>query len=185
MAHVVTGKVRLSYVHLTQPSENLSGKLKYSCVILIPKSDTQTVERINAGVAQAKEEGRVKKWQGKIPMSVQSPLRDGDGQKPRGGAYGEECKGHWVLNATANEDRKPNIVDLNLQPILNASEIYSGMYARVGIDIYPFAAPGNSGISVAITNVQKVADGDVLGGSAPSAESDFGGSNVIDPFGGF
>lgn len=180
MAHVVVENVRLSYANLMQPRENLSGKPKYSCVILLPKTDTAQKAKLDQAVEQATRDGIAKKWGGKIPASAVSPIRDGDGQKPRGGEYGPECKGMWVINASANPDHKPKVVDRFLNEILDPTEIYSGMIANVALDFYAFNAPGNSGISVGLGNVQKVADGEAFGGGGHSIESDF---KSADPFG--
>ena len=179
MAHLVINNCRVSYANLTQPKDNLSGKPKYSCVILVPKTDTAMKAAMDNAFEQAKREGIAKKWGGKVPPGLMNPVRDGDGTKPRGGEYGPECKGMWVLNAASNPDHKPRVVDAYLQDILDPTEIYSGMICNVAVDFYAFAAPGNSGISVGLGNVQKIADAEPFSGGARSIESDF---TAADPF---
>lgn len=163
---IVTGKTRLSYVNLLVPRAQEEGKEpKYSVCILIPKSDTKTVAAINAAIAAAKEAGKAS-WGGKVPPGLKTPLRDGDTERD-----GPEYAGHWFINASSK--RKPQIVDNNVQPILEAGEIYSGMYARVSINFYAYNTAGNRGVAAGLNNVQKVADGAPLGSAAARAEDEF------------
>jgi hypothetical protein len=174
---VVTGEVRLSYVNLLKPRENqFGGDPRYSVTILVPKTDVATKQRIDAAIAAAKELGKAK-WNGVIPPVVAVPLHDGDGVKPNDGMpYGEECKGHWVINASSSVDQPPKIVDINLNPIIDPTEVYSGMYARIAINFGAYAAQGKKGIGCYLsTNVQKTRDGEPLGAAAPAAADDFGG----------
>lgn len=57
-------------------------------------------------------------------------------------------------------------------PILTRSEVYSGVYGRASITFYAFNSSGNRGIACGLNNLQKIRDGEPLGGKA-SAESDF------------
>lgn len=176
---IVTGEVRFSYVNLLKPRENqFGGEPKYSVTILVPKADTATKQRIDAAIEGAKQFGKDKKWNGVIPPVVAIPVHDGDGVKPNDGMpYGEECKGHWVINATSSLDQPPRIVDLNANPVIDPTEVYSGMYGRIALNFAPYAAQGKKGIGVYIsTNVQKTRDGEPLGASAPAAADDFGGA---------
>ena len=163
---IVTGKTRLSYVNLLTPRAQEEGKEpKYSVCILIPKSDTKTVNAIKAAIEVAKEAGKAL-WGGKLPPGLKMPLRDGDTERD-----GPEYAGHWFINASSK--RKPQIVDNNVQPILDAGEVYSGMYARVSINFYAYNQAGNRGVAAGLNNVQKVADGAPLGSAAARAEDEF------------
>jgi len=175
---VVTGEARLSYVNLLNPRAPLSGgEPKYSVTILVPKSDVATKQRIDAAIEVAKQIGKDKKWNGVIPPMVAIPVYDGDGVKPSDGMpFGEECKGHWVFSASSKVDQPPKIVDANLNPIMDPTEVYSGMYGRVAVNFAPYAAQGKKGIGCYLsTNVQKTRDGEPLGAAAPAAADDFGG----------
>ncbi len=169
--HAVTGTARLSYVNLLVPKAIMPGDdPKYSVAILIPKTDVATKQRLDAAIEAATQQGMAELWKGQRPVGLPSPINDGDGVKPKKRTpYGEECKGHWVINASTKA--KPRVVDLNLQDILVATEIYSGMYGRVGLDFYPYDT-GGAGIGCSLTNVQKLADGEPLAGG-PSPEEDF------------
>lgn len=170
---VVTGMVRMSYVHLASPRAQEGGKLKYSVTLLIPKSDYATKQRIDAAIQGAIVEGVASKWNGARPAQPAQPVWDGDGLRSTGEAFGEECKGHWVI--TASSEQKPQVVDINLNEILNPSEIYSGMYGRVSIRLFAYYSNGKKGIGCGLNNVQKLEDGESLGGGRSSATEDFGG----------
>ena len=156
---VVTGKVRLSYVSLFEPRESQNGgDAKYSATILLPKGDTDTMNRIQTAINAAAQEGINKKWGGQQPAKIDIPLRDGDGVRPNGEAFGDECKGCWVF--TASSRTRPGVVDQRVQPILDSTQVYSGMYAHVDINLYPYNSNGKKGIGFGLNNVQKVADGE-------------------------
>lgn len=176
LTNVTTGEVRLSYVHLFKPYAAMVGQEeKYSCTILVPKTDTTTMARINAAIEAAKQRGISEKWNGQCPPIVPTPVYDGDGVRPSDGmAFGPECKGHWVFTASAKVDYPPEIVDANGSPIINQSEVYSGMYAYVNVSFYPYAFGGKKGIGCGLGPVMKRRDGESLGGSAPTAAQAFG-----------
>lgn len=164
---VVTGKVRLSYAHLFQPSAiDDSQDPKYSVCLLIPKSDKDTLSRIKKAIVAAQDQGR-SKWGGKLPANLKMPLRDGDAERADDHP---EYKDHYFLNASSKQ--KPGIVDKQLNPIIDSEEVYSGCYARASINFYAFDKAGNKGIACGLNNVQKISDGDYLGGRS-RAEDDF------------
>lgn len=165
---VVTGLVRLSYANIFEPASVQEGdEKKYSTSILIPKDDKKTLAKIEAAIKAAKEQGKDSKWGGKIPGKMHIPLRDGDEERPDDPAY----ENMFFLNASSK--RKPGVVDRNVQPILDPEEVYSGCWARVDINFFPFKASGNSGVAVGLNNIQKVKDGEPLGGTVSSAEDVF------------
>lgn len=173
---VVTGEVRFSFVSLLSPREDqFGGKPKYSATILVPKSDTATKAKIDAAIEAAKQKGKTNLWNGVVPPIVATPVHDGDGVKPSDGSeFGPECKGHWVFTATTGVDYPPKVVGPDLSPIMDATEIYSGMYGRIAVNFSPYSFQGKKGVGVYIsTNVQKTRDGEPLGASAPDASSDF------------
>lgn len=163
---VVTGVVRLSYPHLFEPAAVNDGeKKKYSCAILIPKSDTATIAKIQAAQKAAAEEGKAKLG-GKIPANLKVPLRDGDEEKPEDEAYA----GHYFLNATSNT--QPQVIDKSGMT-LTEEDVYPGCYVRVSLNMYAFNAEQKSkGIAAGLNNVLKVKDGERLD-SRTSADEDF------------
>lgn len=168
---VLTGVVRLSYANLVTPrASQQNGEPKYSVTLLIPKSDAATKADIEASMMAAYEEGVNKKWGGAHPQ-FKSLLWDGDGLRQTGLPFGDECKGHWVI--TASSLQKPQVVGVdNINCELSPNDIYSGMYARVTINFFPFDTAGNKGVGCGLGNVMKTADGEPLSGGA-SAASDF------------
>ena len=179
MTNITTGKVRLSYVHLTKPYANMQGQEeKYSVTVLLPKSDVDTKQRLDAAIEEAAKRGTHELWNGVRPPVLNIPIHDGDGVRPSDGMpFGDECKGHWVFTASAKKDYPPEIVDANLNPIINHSEIYSGIYARVALNVYPYFFAGKKGLGIGLGPVQKLSDGEPLGGSRVSAASAFGGAS--------
>lgn len=162
---VVTGKTRLSYANLFQPRAGMDGQdPKYSLCVLIPKTDTATVDKVKAAIEAAKQAGQ-SVWGGKIPPGVKIPLRDGDTERDA-----PEYKGHYFINASSKQ--RPNVVDAAVNPILDANEVYSGCYGRVSLNFYAYNQSGNKGIGAGLNNVQKVADGEPLSGRS-RAEDDF------------
>lgn len=168
---VITGvNTRWSYANVWDPKSIDGGKPKYSVSLIIPKDDTATVNKIKAAIQAAYEEGQSKlKGNGKTvpPLSaIKNPLRDGDLEKPDDEAYA----GCYFVNA--NSATAPGIVGRDRQPIIERSEVYSGVYGRASISFYSFNVNGNRGIACGLNNLQKIRDGEPLGGKA-SAESDF------------
>lgn len=172
---IITRKVRLSYVHLFKPYAAAEGQEeKYSATILIPKSDIATKAKLDAAIEVAAKNGDSKVWNGKRPAKLAIPIYDGDGTRPSDGEpYGAECKGHWVMTASTKVDKAPGVVDRFSQPILDQSEVYSGMYGRVSVTFFPYAFGGKKGIGVALNNVQKLADGEPLSAMGIRAEDEF------------
>ena len=168
---VITGpNTRWSYANVWEPKSINGSTPKYSVSLIIPKSDTKTVAKIKAAIEAAYREGESKlKDNGKsVPaLSIlKIPLRDGDLERPNNPAYA----GSYFVNAYATS--APGIVDADRNPILTRSEVYSGVYGRASISFYAFNSSGNKGIACGLNNLQKIRDGEPLGGKA-SAESDF------------
>lgn len=170
---VVTG-VRFSYCNLTTPRvPQGGGEPKYSCTILLPKTQTEMMQQIRKAVEEAVADGVKTKWNGVRPPILNIPIHDGDGVRPSDGMpFGDECKGHWVFSASSKD--APQIVDKHVMPILNPSDTYSGMYGNVSVNFYPYMHSGKKGIGCGLNNVMKTADGDALAGRS-SASSDFAG----------
>lgn len=173
-AHIVLRNVRLSYTHLDKPYAQQPGQEpKYSATVLVPKNPANNRALIDAAIKEATARA-LEKFGKAFPATPKISVHDGDGVRPSDGQpFGDECKGHWVF--TASSKTPVSVVDLNLQPILDANQIYSGMYANVGVTFFGYNAPQNKGIGVALDNVQKIADGEQLGGQRASVEDDFGG----------
>lgn len=168
---VLTGEVRISYANLVTPrASQQGGEPKYSVTLLIPKTDTATLNDIASSINAAYEDGVSRKWGGAHPQKKEL-LHDGDGLRPSGLPFGDECKGHYVL--TASTKNKPQVVGIdNINCELAPNDIYSGMYARVTLNFFPYDTSGSKGVGCGLGNVLKIRDGEPLAGGA-SAASDF------------
>jgi len=154
---------RFSYLYCWEPNSVNGGEAKYSVSAIIPKSDKKTIDAIKAAIEQAKKNS-VSKWGGKVPANLKLPLRDGDIDRPDDEAY----KGAYFFNA--NSRQAPQIVDANVQPIIDQSEVYSGCFGKISVTFYGYNSNGNRGIAAGLGNIQKVKDGESLGGHASAAE---------------
>ena len=168
---VITGvKTRWSYANVWQAKSINGSTPKFSVSLIIPKSDTKTVTAVKNAIQAAYEEGQSKlKGNSKsVPAltAIKTPLRDGDAERPDDEAY-KDC---YFINA--NSATAPGIVDAARNPIIEHSEVYSGVYGRASINFYAFNSNGNKGIACGLNNLQKISDGEPLGGKT-RAEDDF------------
>ncbi|MEG2842532.1 MAG: DUF2815 family protein [Ruthenibacterium sp.] len=168
---VITGPdTRWSYVNAWEAKSINGGTPKFSVSLIVPKSDTRTVQKVKTAIEAAYAEGEAKlKGNGKsVPplAAIKTPLRDGDMERPDDAAYANA----YFINANATT--APGIVDADRNPILTHSEVYSGVYGRASISFYSFNSNGNKGIACGLNNLQKIRDGEPLGGKS-RAEDDF------------
>lgn len=175
---VITGVCRWSYANVWQPKAIEEGaKPKYSVSLIIDKSDTATIEKIRAAIQAAYEEGaaKLKGTSKSVPplSTLKTPLRDGDAERPDDPAYANS----YFVNA--NSITAPGVVDADRQPIIDTSEVYSGVYGRASINFYAYATKTAKGIACGLNNLMKVKDGEPLGGHS-RAEDDF--ADIDDDF---
>ena len=170
---------RLSYPALFQPRQVAqdSDKKNYQATILIPKSDANTVAIIQAAIQAAVDQG-VADGKFKQPIDPNQtkypPLRDGDTMNSNGEPRGAEFAGHWFISSKAPENRKPFVVDANVQPIIQESDVYAGCYVNAALQFFPYShATGGKGISVSLQGIQKARDGEPLGGGIVEASDVF------------
>ena len=168
---VITGTdTRWSYCNAWEAKSIQGNTPKFSVSLIIPKSDKKTLAKIKAAIESAYKEGESKlKGTGKtVPTlsTLKTPLRDGDTERPDDPAYANA----YFVNA--NSATAPGIVDKTCQPIIDRSEVYSGVYGRASINFYAFNSNGNKGIACGLQNLQKIRDGEPLGGRS-KPEDDF------------
>lgn len=116
---------RISFANIFEPKSINGSEAKYSVSCLIPKTDKKILLAIHKAIEAAKEDGKTRKWSGKIPPNLKMPLRDGDIDRPDDENYQE----HFFLNATSKD--APQVVDRHVQPILDPMMVYSGCYCNV------------------------------------------------------
>lgn len=166
MANVMTPKFRVSYPNVFKPKKNqLSGKDEYSVVALFPKgTDLSVLQKAAKEAIEAKWGPDKAKW----PKNLRNPFRD-QGER----AKEDEATGKLVLPAGYEEgaiylnlksSQRPGIVDQNVQDIIDESQFYAGCWARATVSCYAYDQAGNRGVAFGLGNIQKVAEGDPLGG---------------------
>ena len=161
--------VRFSYAHVLEPSRGMddSSDEKYSVSVLVPKSAKATLKQIADAIKQAQEDGKTKKWGGKIPANVKSPMRDGDEERPDDPAY----TGMYFFNCSSK--RKPQVIDRDGKLIEDPMEFYSGCWGRISVNFFPYSTNGNKGVGAGLGNIIKTRDDESLGGGASRAQDDF------------
>ena len=174
----IIGEVRFSYVHVFEPHSISGEEPKYQMCILIPKTDTATVEKVRKAIDAAYRAG-IGKFGGKLPQEWRNPLRDGDLAK----SGDESFKGMWYINASSKT--RPGVVKAvmengqkRLVQITDPQEVYSGCYGFVSINFYAYSAIGNKGVAAGLNNVLKSREGEFLGGRT-SPETDFTGIDIV------
>lgn len=181
---VVTGKVRLSFCQLFEPKAIDGGAPKYSVTLLIPKSDTATLGKINAAMKEAADKFRQKNGSAALPANPINPLHDGDGVKPSSGEpYGPECKGCYVMAVSCSESQKPVVVDAFGNAITDPREVYSGCYGRASINFYGYNNR-KKGIGAGLLAIKKLHDGEPFGtvGSADDFNDGYVDTELNDDF---
>lgn len=155
------GVVRFSYLHVFEPQAMQgSTKKKYSVSLIIDKTDTENLNKVRRGIELATQAGLTTKLGGAVRPTDKNPLRDGDTERPNDEAY----RGKYFVNASCGEAQAPGIVDKNRRPIMDKTEVYSGMFGRANINFYAFNTNGNRGIACGLNHIQKIADGEPLSG---------------------
>ena len=169
---ITIGPVRFSYAHIFTPYAREEGQdAKYTVTMLIPKHDTATKARIDQAMSEALQNG-IGTFGGTMPAKPRIPIYDGDGLRPNGEPFGQECKGHWVM--TASSRQRPGLVDSNMQPIIDQTAFYSGCYGYAAVNFFAYNRSGNKGVGCGLNNLLKTQDGEPLGGRT-TPEEDFKG----------
>lgn len=160
---ITTGKVRFSYCNLFTPRAAQEGaKEKYSVTLLIPKSDKATIQKIKAAMEEAKQKYIAANSGKKLPTNLKSTLHDGDGERPNGGEFGEECKGCYVITVSSNN--KPVLVHSDKTPLTdprNCTPAATAARSSTSMSTTPRATR----VSLPYLNgIMKLYDGEPLGG---------------------
>lgn len=169
MAKVVTKKpVRLTFTFL--PDDD--GVFRTSA--LIPKKDKALIAQIEEAIDEAKDYGKTAKWGGKIPRNLKIAFQDGDDTDLE--KYPEN-EGHFLLNCRSK--KKVGLVDIDRQPILDASEVYSGCWAYISVSSFAYDNE-SKGVSFFLNNIMKARDDEAFGAGSSTPEEDFADVEVDD-----
>lgn len=177
-----SAKVRISYPHIFKPAAKTGddGKivlddagqpiLEYTCALIIPKSDTATIEMLQACMRRA---AVAFFGEAKVPPKWNKGLRDGDtddyalldpldpkkGRKP-------EYVGHMWINC--RNKRKPMVIGdkkdefTGTWAVLNESDLKAGDWVRAQIECYGFDVGLNKGVAFSFSAIQFVEEGEAL-----------------------
>ncbi len=148
---MITSEMRLSFPALFEPKPNPSGALKFSCSLLIPKTDVEGVSAIRRAIDKAIEQGKEKLWKGKVPKFRYEPLRDGDAELEDGTKSDPCYKGMYFLNCAS--DNAPGVVGADAKPLMDHSSIYAGCWVRGDINPFPYLNSGNAGVGWGLNNI--------------------------------
>lgn len=166
-----TNKVRVVYPNLLRAG---GAQNKFGVQLLIPKSDTETVDRMK----KAKQAAIDDKWPSKKPSNIELPYKDGDSESFENHSLKEHYAGHYVLQCGSGANYKNatirhiHVVDQNLNVLTEDSEtrVSGGDYCKVVINMY-----GNDNMSnrvVALAKcVQLIGKGEPLGFSEAPIET--------------
>jgi hypothetical protein len=174
--------VRFSHLHVFRPHLNQeSKKEEYSVQLWIPKENIEDKALLDAAWDE-----QVKAYElvdGERGPEFHCPIKDGDKLVDKKGKP-KPVPGHWVVSAKTlafNKDGSPNdppgVVgierDANGELIpLKSGQVKSGDWGRVSVN-FRFFTEGKGGVGVYLNNLQKVVDGEPLGGGRVSAAQDF------------
>lgn len=148
--------VILSYPSLFEPDE-FGEQRNYKTDCLISKKDPQFKELMSVIFKTLKEDVGLT-WD----QLKHKPVKDFDHEA----AERPELAGYAVVRAKSKADKKrPPVVDVKLLPIADESEIYGGVVANVHITAGCYDNKFGKGITLILNAVQKVKDGEYLGGS--------------------
>lgn len=172
---VVTPTAVLSYPHLHQPQPAQDGKKpKYSCALIFPAgSDLSALEKAAFAAAEAKYPGKgadmLKKGQLKNPFRKTSEKDEYDKLFPGGTFINVRTEQKpAIVYSYAGEDGKPaRMPDEKVK-----EEMYPGVKVRASLAAFAYDTSGNKGVSFALNNLQKLAEGDRIDGRV-AAEDEF------------
>lgn len=170
--NMTTGRVRGSYVSIFRPRMNtlsVPPREEYSMTLLIPKTDTATINKVREKIKIAIS----KKWGDKPPTGLKLPLKDGDADRPDDAAY----KGMFYLRVSAKE--QPTILDQQRAPCLDPKAFVSGDYCFAALNAFAYETRQNNvviskGVSFGLNHVMIAGKGEPLTGrqSADDAFAD-------------
>lgn len=166
---VILKNVRLSFANLLEPKSINGGEPKYSTQVIIEKSDTENIENMKKAIdiayKQGLESGRLKRVK---RDRLKTTLHDAEEKYD----FNENPEYEDTLYINLNSKRRPGLINKYKDKTDDPEEVYSGVYANVSLNFYPYNTSGNKGVSAGLNNVMVLGKGERLGGQA-SAESDF------------
>lgn len=167
--NIITPEFRAAFISVFRATsmKNADGstsKPKYSIRAVFPPTAKLDALKKEAEMV-AKE-----KWGDKIPKTLRSPFRINEELETPIEGIGDD----WtVMSFSANEDRRPGVVDAKLQDIIDDTDIYPGAWYRAQVRAFAYDTAGNKGVAFGLQNVQKLRDDDPLGSGRIPANKAF------------
>lgn len=164
---------RIAFVHLDEPWSNnpKENAPKFGLTAIISKEDKKTMEIIRKAEANALELGVKTKFQGKRPYEPKSVIHDGERQQGREGF--DDC---FYIGASSPANSRPATLN-KFKEAIPPTELYSGCYALVSINFYPYNTGGSKGVAAGLNAVLKMYDGERFGGGGDGSK-DFDGIEI-------
>lgn len=178
---VKLNNVILSYPALFTPDE-FGGQKNYKTDCLISKTNPQFKE-LMADIMLILDNDLGLKWDD----LKHKPVKEFDWER----VEREDLKGYASIRTKSSASRqRPRVVDTQLLPITDESEIYGGCVANVNVSVGCYENQFGKGVTIILNAVQKVKDGTPMGGGAGNVDSMFEvldenkehGSNVEEEF---
>lgn len=174
-----TGEVRLSYPRLFEldPTAEIN-KDQYTTSLIVSKAEVQFLVNVVVANTYHNAVSTFAKWGGKKPTNFSMPnFKELTPEEVT--MFGLDGGKKWY-SIVAKTKQKPTVIDLQTNRINDPSEIYSGVIARVSLSAFPWAFSGKQGVSFALGVVQKVAEGQRVGGSPANDMSLFADTSGVD-----
>lgn len=166
---IIAGPARLSYPNLFTPKAGQPGQEpKYSCELLIPKTDTAAVASIRAAIQGAIPANAPRQANGKLMPNFRIPLRDGDVER-----NDDTHKGMWFINCSSR--RRPTAVrkTAGVYTQLAEEDLYGGCWVYAELCFFPYSISGNQGVGAGLNSVLKFRDDKPFGGGGSDPETAF------------
>lgn len=153
---VMTPRFRVSFPNVLRPGKPMQpgAEPKYGVTMLFPKgTDLSAMKKAAEAACLVAWGPDTSKW----PKNFRKPFRD-QGEK--------EFEGYeaGAVFVTATSSKRPGLVDAQVNEILEEKDFYPGCYARATVNAFVYDKAGNKGVSFGLNNIQKLADGEPLGG---------------------
>lgn len=176
---VRTGEVKLSFPRLFEldPTAEFN-KDKYSTSIVITAEEKEFLEKVVVKNTYYEAIKTYQKWGGAQPKNFQMPTFKLLSLEEKEMFYPASQGTYYSLIAKTTE--KPQLVDLQTKPLQDKNELYSGVIVRLSLSAYPWAYGGKTGVSFILGVVQKLADGQRIGGSPANDLSLFADTSDVE-----
>jgi len=154
---------RMAFLNCWSPASHYGSEKYYSLTAIVSKEDVNAISTLTGAVEKLKLEA-LNEWSGFSLDNIRSPIHDGDVEKPGNPIFQN------ALYINTKSKSAPQIVDFECNTITEPSEVYSGCFANVSMTLHSYNCGGVKGISAWLGNIQKISDGERIGGRVLAKE---------------